>query len=158
VLADRLPAAADISRLPYLSMVVSEVLRLYPPTWSLLRDVIDDDTIGGFHIPAESQILFDVYLTHRLSEYWRDPETFDPERFLPEKSAGRPRFAYLPFGGGPRQCIGNELALMEIKLIMARMAQMYRFRLVSVPPLRMEALTSLRPRGGVWMTMKARTS
>jgi cytochrome P450 len=158
VLGDRLPAATNIAQLPYLTMVVNETLRLYPPTWSLLRDVINDDIVGGYHIPAGSTVLFNVYLTHRLPEFWDNPEAFDPERFLPERSAGRPRYAYLPFGGGPRQCIGNELALMEIKLIIARMAQMYRFKLASAAPLRIEALTSLRARDGVWMRMQARSA
>lgn len=151
VLGDRAPTAADLRNLPYLSMLVNEVLRLYPTTWSLLRDAIDDDEIGGFHIPAKSMILIDCYLTHRLPAYWQDPQRFDPQRFLPERSTGRPRFAYLPFGGGPRQCIGNELALMEIKLILARMIQLYRFTLTSKSPIGMNAGSSLQPRGGVWV-------
>ena len=151
VLGIRPPTAADLANLPYLSMTVNEVLRLYPTTWSLLRDSINEDEIGGFHIPAGSMLIFDLYLTHRLPEYWRDPERFDPERFSPEQSAGRPRFAYFPFGGGPRQCIGNELALMEIKLILIRMIQLYRFTLVSKLPIQMSPLSSLQPRGGVWV-------
>lgn len=154
VLGERLPIAADLRNLPYLSMLVDEVLRLYPTTWSLLRDTISDDEIGGFHIPAKSMIFLDLHLTHRLPEYWEEPERFDPERFSPERSAGRPRFAYFPFGGGPRQCIGNELALMEIKLILVRMIQLYRFELVSKFPIQMNALSSLQPRDGVWVKVK----
>jgi len=100
-------------------------------------------------------ILIDTCLTQRLPQYWPDPEKFDPERFSPERSAGRPRFAYFPFGGGPRQCIGNELALMEIKLILVRMVQLYRFKLVSRGPIQMNALSSLQPRGGVWAKVSA---
>ncbi len=155
VLGQRLPTAADLRGLPYLSMLVNEVLRLYPTTWSLLRDAVNDDEIGGFHIPANSMILFDLHLTHRLPTYWPDPERFEPERFLSEPSAGRPRLAYLPFGGGPRHCIGNQLALMEIKLILIRMIQLYRFTLVSKSPIRMNPLSSLQPRGGVWMTLQS---
>ena len=151
VLGERIPTAADLRNLPYLSMLVDEVLRLYPTTWSLLRDAISDDEIGGFHIPAKSMILLDLHLTHRLPQYWDDPERFDPERFSPEHIAGRPRFAYFPFGGGPRQCIGNELALMEIKMILIRMMQLYRFMLVSKVPIQMKALSSLQPRDGVWV-------
>jgi cytochrome P450 len=154
VLGDRPPTAADILNLPYLSMTANEVLRLYPTTWSLLREAIADDEIGGFHIPAGSTLIFDLHLTHRLPEYWERPERFDPEHFSPERSAGRPRFAYFPFGGGPRQCIGNELALMEFKLILARMIQLYRFELISKIPIRMNALSSLQPRGGVWVKAK----
>lgn len=154
VLGQRPPTANDLHNLPYLSRVVNEVLRLYPPSWSILRDAVAEDEIGGFHIPAGSMVLFDGYLTHRLPAYWEDPERFDPERFLPERSAGRPRFAYIPFGGGPRQCIGNELALMEIKLILACMVQFYQFTLASKLPIRMNALSSLQPRGGVWVKLK----
>jgi len=155
IVGNRLPAISDLRSLPYLSMLVDEVLRLYPTTWSLLRDAINDDEIGGYHIPAKSMILFDLHLTHRLPQYWNNPESFDPERFSPERSAGRPRFAYFPFGGGPRQCIGNELALMEIKLILIRMIQLYRFELVSKSPIQMNALSSLQPRGGVWVKVQA---
>ena len=135
-------------------MTVNEVLRLYPTTWSLLREALNVDQIGGFDIPVDSTIIFDLYLTHRLPQYWHDPERFDPENFLPERSAGRPRFAYFRFGGSPRQCVGNELALMEIKLILARMIQLYRFTLISKPPIRMNALSSLQPRGGVWVKLQ----
>ena len=151
VIGDRPPTASDLRNMPYLSMTANEVLRLYPTTWSLLREAIDEDEIGGFHIPAGSTLMFDLYLTHRLPEYWETPEQFDPERFSPERSAGRPRFAYFPFGGGPRQCIGNELALIEFKLILARMIQLYQVTLVSKPPIQMNALSSLQPRGGVWV-------
>ena len=154
VLGDRPPAAMDLRNLPYLSMLVDEVLRLYPTTWSLLRDTISDDEIGGFHIPAKSMIILDLHLTHRLSQYWDDPERFDPERFSPERTAGKPRFAYFPFGGEPRQCIGNELALMEIKMILVRMLQLYQFTLVSKAPIQMRALSSLQPRDGVWVKVK----
>ncbi len=154
VLGGNPPAAADLRNLPYLSMLVDEVLRLYPTTWSLLRDSVSDDEIGGFHIPAKSMIILDLHLTHRLPKYWDDPERFDPERFLPERSSGKPRFAYFPFGGGPRQCIGNELALMEIKLILARMIQLYHLELVSKHPIQMNALSSLQPRDGVWVKLQ----
>jgi len=151
VLGERLPTASDLGNLPYVSMLVDEVLRLYPTTWSLLRDALNDDEIGGFHIPAKSMIILDLHLTHRLPEYWEDPERFDPERFSPERATGKPRFAYFPFGGGPRQCIGNELALMEIKMILIRMIQLYRLTVVSKLPVQMNALSSLQPRTGVWV-------
>ena len=154
VLGERPPTATDLRNLPYLSMLVDEVLRFYPTTWSLLRDALSDDEIGGFHIPAKSMIILDLHLTHRLPQYWDNPERFDPERFSPERSAGRPRFAYFPFGGGPRQCIGNEMALMEIKMILVRMMQLYRFTLVSKTPIQMKALSSLQPRDGVWVKIK----
>jgi len=153
-LGGRAPEASDLSNLPYLTMTVNEVLRLYPTTWSLLREAIEDDEIGGYHIPAKSTLMFDLYLTQRLPKYWAQPERFMPERFTPGNTINRPRFAYFPFGGGPRQCIGNELALMEIKLILVRMMQMYRFTLESKTKIEMNALSSLQPRGGVWVKIK----
>jgi cytochrome P450 len=155
VLGGRAATAADLRDLPYVSMLVNEVLRLYPTTWSLLREAVQDDQIDGFHIPADSMILMDCYLTHRLPQYWPHPERFDPERFSPERSAGRPRFAYFPFGGGPRQCIGNELALMEIKMILIRMVQLYRFPMAEKKPVQMHPLSSLQPRGGVWVNIRS---
>jgi len=154
VLGERPPSASDLRNLPYLTMLVNEVLRLYPTTWSLLRDAINDDEIDGFQIPSGSMVIIDTFLTQRLDSFWPEPNRFDPERFLPDHSAGRPRFAYFPFGGGPRQCIGNELALMEIKLILVRMLQLYRFTLPSTAPVRMNALSSLQPRGGMWMRVQ----
>ncbi len=154
VLGKRPPAASDVRNLPYLSMTVNEVLRLYPTTWSLLREAINDDEVGGFHIPAGSTIVLDLHLTHRLPEHWEEAERFNPERFSPERSAGIPRFAYFPFGGGPRQCLGSELALMEIKLILVRMMQLYRFTLASKIPVRMKPLSSLQPRGGIWVKVE----
>jgi cytochrome P450 len=155
VLGGRAATAADLRDLPYVSMLVNEVLRLYPTTWSLLREAVQDDQIDGFHIPSDSMILMDCYLTHRLPEYWPEPEKFDPERFSPERSAGRPRFAYFPFGGGPRQCIGNELALMEIKMILIRMVQLYRFPMAEKKPVLMHPLSSLQPYGGVWVKIRS---
>lgn len=154
VLGGRPATAADLRDLPYVTMLVNEVLRLYPTTWSLLREAVQEDQIDGFRIPADSMILMDLYLTHRLPQYWPDPEKFDPERFSSERSAGRPRFAYFPFGGGPRQCIGNELALMEIKMILIRMMQLYRFPMASKKAVQMHPLSSLQPRGGVWVAVQ----
>jgi cytochrome P450 len=154
VLGERPPAASDLRNLPYLSMAVKEVLRLYPTTWSLLREAINDDDIGGFHIPAGSTIVLDLHLTHRLPQHWEESERFNPERFSPQRSAGMPRFAYFPFGGGPRQCLGSELALMEIKLILVRMMQLYRFTLASRIPVCMRPLSSLQPRGGIWVKVE----
>lgn len=94
----------------------------------MTRAAIRDDEIGGYRIPANSEVLLLPYI-HRHPKYWERPEEFVPKHFLPEKEAARPRYAYFPFGGGPRQCIGNNFALMEAQLIIAKLAQRYRLRL-----------------------------
>lgn len=153
-LADRLPTYQDIERLAYTRMVVEEGLRLYPPTWSLLRDVVEDDEIGGYAIPKGSLVLLNVYLTHRLPAYWPEPEQFDPERFRPERANGRPRYAYYPFGGGGRQCIGNNLALMEIQLVLVMLMQHFCLKLAPGYRLKVDVLSSLRPGQGVLMSLE----
>lgn len=145
VLSGRAPTYEDLSKLVYTGAVVDEALRLYPPTWSLLRDVAEDDVVGGYPIVASSSILVNIHLTHRLPEFWQQPDAFNPDRFLPENSAGRPRYAFLPFGGGPRQCIAAALATMQIKLMLALLIQTYRFDWTSVYPLKADATHSLRP-------------
>jgi cytochrome P450 len=144
-LAGRTPTYEDLSKLDYAGAVVDEALRLYPPTWSLLRDVVEDDVVGGYPIQAGSSILVNIHLAHRLPEFWEQPHVFNPDRFLPENSAGRPRYAFLPFGGGPRQCIAAALATMQLKLMLAQLIQTYRFEWVSVYPLKADATHSLRP-------------
>jgi cytochrome P450 len=134
-------------------MVIDETLRLYPPAWAMSRNAIGDDEIGGYHIPAGSLIAMSPYVTHRLSAFWENPEGFDPERFTAERAAGRPRYAYFPFGGGPRQCIGNEFALMEAQLVLATVAQKYRLHLVPGHPVEPYPIFTLRPRHGVLMTL-----
>ena len=153
-LGDRLCTAADLKNMPYLSMTINEVMRLFPVNWSMLRESINEDEIGGFHIPAKSILIFDCFITHQLPAYWDNPQRFDPERFSLERSAGRPRFTYFPFGGGPRQCIGNEVALIEMKMLLARMLQLYRFTLVSKAPIKMTGASSLQPHGGMWMKIQ----
>jgi cytochrome P450 len=154
VLGHRSPAFTDLGRLPYLDRFVSEVLRLYPPFWRLSRHALEDDAVGGYRIPAGCVVLLSPWLTHRHPAYWSDPERFDPDRFLPEHNADRPRFAYFPFGGGPRICIGNSFALMESRLILALILQRYRLRLVSGHAVEIEPRITLRPRGGLSMMLE----
>lgn len=142
-LAGRLPTYDDA--LTYTNAIVEETLRLYPPTWSLLRDAIGEDHLGSHAIVPGSSVLVNIYLAHRHPDFWDDPEQFKPERFLPEQSAGRPRFAYLPFGGGPRQCIAAALAMMEMKLILAMLVQRFRVEWVSPTQVLPSASHSLRP-------------
>jgi cytochrome P450 len=130
VVGDRTPTLADLPRLPYAQMILQESLRVYPPVWVIPRDAVKDDEIGGYRIPAGSTILLSPYLTHRHPGFWDNPEAFDPERFLPERVKNRPRLAYFPFGGGPRLCMGVDMAMMEMLLIMVMVVQRHQVHLV----------------------------
>jgi len=154
VLGDCPPDYAALGRLPYLERFLNEVLRLYPPLWQLSRHALGDDTFGGYRIPSGCVVLLCPWLTHRHPAYWPDPERFDPERFLPDAITSRPRFAYFPFGGGPRVCIGNAFALMEARLILALVLQRYRLRLPAGHVVVVEPRISLRPRGGLPMRLE----
>lgn len=153
VLGGRAPTAQDLPGLTYTRMVIEEAMRLYPPVWMFARDAIAHDEIGGYHVPAGSMILMSQYLAHRHPAYWEHPEAFDPERFTPERSAGRPHYAYFPFGGGQRTCIGNHFAMLEAQLILATVAQRYRPRLAPGQAVEPVAVGTLRPRHGLWMTL-----
>jgi cytochrome P450 len=153
VLGGRAPTVADLPNLRYTSMVIDESMRLYPPAWSVGRSPIADDEILGFKVPKGSSVMLSQWLTHRHPDFWEDPERFDPERFTPERAANRPRYAYFPFGGGPRQCIGNIFALTEANLILAAVAQKYRLRMVPGYRVELQPLVTLRPRHGLKMTL-----
>jgi cytochrome P450 len=148
----RTPTFEDLGSLPYTKMVIQEAMRLYPPAWALVRRAREDDEIRDYRVPAGSTIVLCQYVTHRHPDFWEEPERFDPERFAPERAAGRPPFAYFPFGGGQRLCIGNNLAMMEAQLILATVARRYRLRPVPGHPVEPEPLITLRPRHGVLMT------
>jgi cytochrome P450 len=156
VLAGRDPEMADLPRLPYTRMVIDETLRLYPPVYVLSRKVMEDDEIGGFRIPAGSSVDISPYATHRSPALWERPDSFEPERFAPELVAARHRYAYFPFSGGPRQCIGNTFALVEAQLVLATIARRYRLRPVSDTLPVPEPLITLRPRGGLPVVLEAR--
>jgi cytochrome P450 len=156
-LGGRAPAFGDLPRLPYAARVVQEGLRLYPPAWCFEREAIADDVIEGFHVPAGSMIALCPYTLHRSTRYWTEPERFDPDRFLPERSSDRPKQAYLPFGDGPRVCIGKAFAMMEATIILAVVAQ--RFRVGTTEKgaeLDLDPGVTLRPRGGVSLRLWAR--
>jgi cytochrome P450 len=153
VLDGRTPTAADLPRLPYTRQVIEESLRLYPPVYAVARDLVNDDTIGGFHIPARSMVVLSPYVTHHHPDIWPDPDTFDPDRFSPERSADRPRFAWFPFLGGPHQCIGQDLAMMEMTLAVAMLRQAFRFQLAPGARVEIRPMLSLRPRHGIPITI-----
>lgn len=154
VLGGRPPSMADLPQLEYTRMVRDEAMRLYPPVWLTERKPIQEDVLCGYHIPAGVAIAITQYVTHRHPGFWNNPEVFDPERFTPEHSAGRHDFAYFPFGGGGRQCLGKNLALLESQLILAMLLQRYRFELKPGWQVVKEPEISLRLKGGLWMVLK----
>ena len=139
------PTMAHIERLSYTRMVVQEVLRLYPPAWGFSRVALNDDQIGGYRVHAGSIVFMIPFVLHRRPELWPDPQRFDPDRFSADRVASRPKFAYLPFGGGPRQCIGNQFAMTEASLILARTLRNYRVELVRHQRIEARPLITLRP-------------
>jgi cytochrome P450 len=150
------PTMELFPRLVYTDRVIQEAMRLYPSAWSISRRALGDDEIGGYHIPAGSIVAMSPYTTHRHPAFWPDPERFDPERFTPEQVAARPRFAYFPFGGGARQCIGNYFALMESLIIIPTIVQHFRLQPRWTEPIEGHALVTLRPRGGVPVALERR--
>jgi len=151
VLGDRQASAADAKALTYTKQVLQESMRLHPPAWMLARSPDEDDVVDGYHIPRHSLVFLCPWVTHRHPAHWEDPEGFDPDRFSPERSKGRHRFAYFPFGGGPRLCIGSNFALMEAQLILATIARDWRLDLVPSHPVELEPLVTLRPKHGIAM-------
>lgn len=149
VLGGRVPDMDDTTALVYTTQVIEESMRLYPPAYILSRYTVEDDVVGGYDLPAGSILTLSPYVTHRHPDFWPEPERFDPDRFTPEQVASRPRFAYFPFGGGPRQCIGNRFALTEAILILAMVTQRYRLELERGHPIALEPLITLRPKHGI---------
>jgi cytochrome P450 len=129
VIGDRTPTLHDLAKLDYTRMVFQEAMRLSPPVWCVDRRARDDDVIGGYRIPAGSCVLLSQYVLHRHPQYWAAPTTFNPERFSEAASAGRPDYAFFPFGGGPRRCIGMRFAMMEGVLFLAVLSQQFRVRM-----------------------------
>src|ERR1044071_5802252 len=149
VLEGRPPTAEDYTRLRYTEMVVAESMRLYPPAWAVGRLALEDVEVGGYLIPRGALVLASQYVMHRDPRFWPEPERFDPERFTPEAKAARPQFAYFPFGGGPRRCIGEGLAWMEGVLVVATLAQARRLRLGEGRRVQPQTGGPLRPRRGL---------
>jgi cytochrome P450 len=150
----RPPGYEDLSRLKYTRSVVDEAMRLYPPVWVISRTAIADDMIGGFRVPAGSEILIFPYITHRHPRWWPEPDRFLPERFAAENSRNRVRGAYLPFGAGPRTCVGLNFAMTEILVVLAILLQRFRPELAMRPEaVRLDPSVTLRPDPGITMRM-----
>ena len=145
VLGGRNPRLEDLPGLGHTRRVIEEVLRLYPPTWLTARSPLEGTPLGGYTIPARALVLLSPYLTHRHPAVWEDPERFDPDRFTLGRGAMRPAFAYFPFGGGPRRCIGSAFATTEMQMIVATVAQHYRLTLLPGTRVVPAAGLTLRP-------------
>ena len=156
VLAGRLPTVADVDRLPYTTRVVTESMRLYPPAWLVGRRAVNEYSIGGYSVPPRSIVVMSQWIVHRDPRHYPEPDRFDPDRWTPAFKAALPRFAYFPFGGGPRQCIGESFAWMELVLVLATIAQRWRFDLVPGHPVVPQAAVTLRPKYGMKMTARKR--
>jgi len=149
VIGDGRPSFAHIDRLRLIRQTLEESLRLYPPAWGFSRLAMGDDEIAGYRIPKGSIAFLIPFVIHRRPKLWPNPDRFDPERFVAEHESARPRFAYIPFGGGPRGCIGNQFAMLEAQLIVASIAQRFRIDLVPGQKIRPEPLITLRPKPGI---------
>ena len=154
VLNGRLPTVNDVEQLSFTRMVLSESMRLYPPAWALGRESIEPCTIAGQQINAGAVVLLSQWVTHRDERWWPRPLRFDPQRFSPDNRAARPRWAYFPFGGGSRQCIGESFAWMEAILVIATLAQQWRMEYIETQPPGLRALITLRPAGPMRMRLR----
>jgi cytochrome P450 len=152
VLGGRAPEFSDLQALAFTERVIKESMRLYPPAWSLARTVVSGFELRGYQIPAGANVVMSQWIMHRDPRYFADPEKFHPDRWLPERAQKLPRFAYFPFGGGPRQCIGNSFAMMEATILLATIAQRFRLRATSDEEIVPIPSFTLRPRNGIDMT------
>ncbi len=157
VLQGGIPTFENLFKLKYMRRVFDESLRLRPPGSGLApRAALEDDEIGGYHIPKGSIFNLAFYFTLRHPEFWEKPEAFDPDRFLPERSEGRPKYAYMPWGAGPHVCIGKNFALMEAMMILSAIAQRFQVTLVPDQTIEVEPRFTLRPKYGIKVTIKER--
>jgi cytochrome P450 len=156
VLQGRDPTAADLKNLDYTKRVVHEVARLRPPIWWFARVAVNDDNICGQAIKAGTTVLISQYLVHRNPSIWDDPERFDPDRFLPEHVLKRSKFAYLPFGAGPRVCIGSSFAMMEMQFTLAMLCRRYDVEIVSGLEPELSSMITLRPKEDIFAKVRLR--
>ena len=159
VLGERSPTVDDLKQLSLTDMIIKESLRLYPPAWMISpRQALRDVKIGGHTIRKREMIMISPYTMHRDPRWWPNPDLFDPQRWTPEAEQARPRYVYIPFGGGDRICIGNTFAMMEARLLLATIAQRYTLQLYPGQQIEPEALITLGPKHGLWMQVLQRTN
>jgi len=152
------PDFDDLEKIPYARMVAEESMRLYPPAYVFSRRAAGDDRLGPYEVPAGAHIIISPYAMHRRPDYWPEPDQFWPERFAPGARTDRPKLAYLPFGGGPRVCIGNAFAMMEHALVLCSVVKNWRLEAIPGREVRTEPRITLRPRGGLPMRVLFRNS
>lgn len=152
----RVPTLQDLPQLRYTEMVFAESMRLYPPAWAMGRQSTQVVELGPYRLPTGTYFFFSQYILQRSEEYYPDPLRFDPDRFTPEQKAARPRFAYFPFGGGGRQCIGEAFAWMEGVLLLATLAQQWRFHMVPGQKVDVQPKITLRPKYPIMMVVESR--
>ena len=156
VLRGSLPRPGDVDRLPTCRSVVAEALRLYPPSWAMGRQAIEDHPVGDHIVPSGDLVVLPQWVVHRDPRWWPHPDRFDPDRWSDADARGRPRWAFFPFGAGVRMCIGEGFAWTEAVLALASIVQQWRLRPVPQRPLRLDPLITLRPRDGLWLRPEAR--
>jgi len=157
VLGGRAPSQEDLSNLTYTRMVIEETMRIYPTVPAMEREALADDALAGRRIPKGSTVMIVPWVLHRHVKLWPNPGRFDPERFSAEQAAARPRFTYLPFGGGRRICIGAAFSLAEATILLATLAQRYRLQLAPGHRVEPQGLITLRPRHGMKMLLRPRS-
>lgn len=153
----RPPTVADLRRLRWTEAVVSEAMRLYPPAWTIGRESVEDVELGPYRLPRGTTVYISPWVQHRHPRWWHEPEMFRPERWLDDDAIrALPRFVYMPFGGGPRVCIGNRFAQMEAVLVLATVASRWRLEWIRERPVEPFPGITLRPEGGVWVRLEER--
>lgn len=150
------PDFARLPQLQYTQQVIQESMRMYPPAWAVDRVALGDDQLGEYHIPKGSILLLYIHGAHNNPQYWEGPERFDPDRFAPDKVKQQTKYSYLPFGGGPRLCIGNNFAMMEMKVLLVHLLRKFKFELLPDQKIEMMPMVTLRPRHGIKFTISPR--
>jgi cytochrome P450 len=155
VLGGRAPTLADLPSLDYTNQVIAESMRCYPAFWAMTRETIADDEIGGYPIPAKSLVVVSPFVTHKHPGFWEEPDRFDPDRFRKERTADRHRFAYFPFGAGPRFCIGERQAMMVLQMSLVTILQKYQLKPVPGHPVEIHTAMTIRPKHGMMMNVSS---
>ncbi|EJN59909.1 cytochrome P450 [Halogranum rubrum] len=156
VLGGETPAAADARQMTYTDRVLHETMRLYPPVYTMFREPRVDVRLGGYRVPEGSGVMLPQWVVHRSPRWYDDPETFDPDRWLPERRNQRPRFSYFPFGGGPRHCIGKQFSMLEAKLIVGTVAQQFELDYTRDEPFSLRGSLTMHPREPMAMRLRSR--